>query len=300
MHNPRPVPLAGRAGIVEQGCGLIQPGKQMARSNTTSLQARSKRPRQPAAPTPIAGACLPIERAAEALSEAVGRPRYAQHLYEAALYDDPPPRVSVHLMRAVAATIESETGNGLSVQLTPGVYDLALDDDVSRQEIARRSGRDVSIADGRGAVLIDGRDTRLRLHSVRRRRNDRADRVEGLPIDAQIVFIRVDFEAFVTRYVGTPALPGTAASGAIVQTPGAGDAGSDDVATRRAAWLKAEMQKRDNMTPWRLQQLGGPDAKTTRDILVGRKRHLTKKTRGKLVKTLSDSGQPVSDNEIPS
>lgn len=74
---------------------------------------------------------------------------------------------------------------------------------------------------------------------------------------------------------------------------------ADDLSTRLASWLAAQMKER-NLSPYQLHKQDGPDPKTTRSILKARGRPVTQRTREKLAAGLSKNASTVSINDIPS
>jgi hypothetical protein len=66
---------------------------------------------------------------------------------------------------------------------------------------------------------------------------------------------------------------------------------------KRAAWLKAEMENRGHITPYRLHKAGGPDKKTIAKILRGKP--VSDEVLRKLVAGLSHEGDPLNFENIP-
>jgi hypothetical protein len=66
---------------------------------------------------------------------------------------------------------------------------------------------------------------------------------------------------------------------------------------QRAEWLQREMKDRDSMTPYQLHKQGGPDPKTIKKVLAGKRVHEPKLEL--IAMGLSHGGRRVSREDIP-
>ena len=99
------------------------------------------------------------------LSKLWGRECFERDVFGAAFNKVPPLSLFVHLLGHTKATKE---GSKKALQISPGVYRLDMTDSITQMEIARGMSKNVSIPEGRGALVIDGAGTKCRLRTYRR------------------------------------------------------------------------------------------------------------------------------------